>query len=120
MNTHIPGDLYLDPQVNLSLPRADRTKWFPLESTFTAKGGEQYLTLGYFFSTRADELKNEYIAAKVAANRRRYGGESRVSEDEKAWLYLPPDEQKAYLKKHKKELKKKKKEQRRKRVQQQG
>lgn len=114
MNTHIPGDLYMEPQVNLVLPRADRTAWFEMTQSFEAKGGEQYLTMGYFFSTRTKEAKDQHIADMAAANNRKYQ-ESRVSEEEKAWLYLSPAEQKAYLKANKKAIKKQQKEAKQKR-----
>ncbi len=109
MNTHIPGDLFMDPQVNLVLPITDRVEWFEMTGSFEAKGGEQYLTMGYFFNTRTKEARESYIARESAANHRKYA-ESNVSDEDKAWLYLSPDEQKAYLKANKKALKKQKKE----------
>lgn len=105
MNTHIPGDLLLAPQVNLKLPESNRLRWFALTDTFEVAGGEQYLTLGYFVNTRTLESREQIENAEsMAANRKQAA--SQVSEEDKAWLYLPPDEQKAYLKANKKKLKK--------------
>lgn len=108
MNTHIPGDMYLDPQVNLELPESNRLKWFMLTDTFEVSGGEQFLTLGYFANTRTLEEREQIANAESMAEDRKQAV-SRVSEEDKAWLYLSPDEQKAYLKENKKKLKKAKK-----------
>lgn len=110
LDTHIPGDLYYKPQVNIELPDSNRYEWFQMVDTFKAVGGEEYLTLGYFPETQVLELKEQNREAYWDRVEQRYEAkEDRVSEADKSWLYLPPDEQKKYLKKQKKKKKKRKK-----------
>ncbi len=105
LNTHIPGDLYLDPQVNLELPDSNRFDWFELESTYTASGGENYLTIGYFAATQTEEIRRKDRALREPEVQ----AEPDDEEIDKSWLYLPPDEQKKYIKNQKKKAKKRKK-----------
>jgi outer membrane protein OmpA-like peptidoglycan-associated protein len=102
LDTHIPGDLYLHPQINLELPDSGRFEWFLLESDYIASGGEQYLTLGYFAATQSEELRRQAMREKSRVKIAKKEG----SASDNSWLYLPPDEQKKYLKKAKKEKKK--------------
>ena len=109
LNTHIPGDLYFSPQVNLQLPDSNRTTWFTMVDTFKAVGGELFMTLGYFPETQSLEIKEMNQEAYWAQVEDRYAAqENKISDDDKAWLYLPPDEQKKYLKEQKKKKKKNK------------
>jgi len=109
LNTHIPGDLYFKPQINLQLPDSNRYEWFQMVDTFKAVGGESFLTLGYFPETQVYAIKEQNKEAYWDRVEERYKAkENRIDQDEKAWLYLPPDEQKKYLKKQKKERKKNK------------
>lgn len=109
LDTHIPGDLYYKPQVHMQLPDSNRYEWFQMVDTFKAVGGESYLTLGYFPETQVFELKEQNKEAYWDRVEERYKAqENSVSEEDKSWLYLPPDEQKKYLKKQKKKKRKKK------------
>jgi len=111
LNTHIPGDLYFKPQVNLQLPDSNRYEWFQMADTFKAVGGESFLTLGYFPETQVLEIKEQNKEAYWDRVEQRYKAqENKVAEEDKSWLYLPPDEQKKYLKEQKKKNKRKKKE----------
>lgn len=103
LNTHIPGDFYLEPQLRLKLPRSDRFAWFPLADTLTAQGGEQYMTVGYFPEIARAEARENASDAFMAEIEREYAAltEAQNADDDKRWLYLPPDEQKAYLKEKK-------------------
>lgn len=105
LDTHIPGDLYLKPQLNLQLPDSNRFDWFELKSTYTAKGGEEYLTIGYFAATQTEEIRR----SEIFPNTPKAKDHSDQSEADNSWLYLPPDEQKKYIKAQKKKAKKKKK-----------
>jgi outer membrane protein OmpA-like peptidoglycan-associated protein len=110
LNTHIPGDLYFKPQVNLQLPDSNRYEWFQMVDTFKAVGGESFLTIGYFPETQVLELKEQNKEAYWDRVEQRYKAqENKVTEEDKSWLYLPPDEQKKYLKEQKKKNKKKQK-----------
>lgn len=107
LNTHIPGDMYLKPQLQLQLPEYSRFDWFVLRDTLTATGGEHFMTLGYFpelHRRAADEKAADNFMAEVE---REYAAAARRAEpkeeNDKSWLYLPPGEQKAYLKNKKKE-----------------
>jgi len=106
LDTHIPGDLYLDPQLNLELPDSNRFDWFELSGTYTAEGGEEYLTIGYFAATQTEEIRR----AEISVNTPQAKDSSDQAEVDKSWLYLPPDEQKKYIKAQKKKAKKRKKE----------
>ena len=104
LSTHIPGDLYLAPQLNLELPDSNRFHWFRLEANYTAKGGEEYLTLGYFAATQTEEIRRAETRYDVSEL-------SSTEESEKkdmSWLYMAPEEQKKYIKEQKKKSKKKK------------
>ncbi|MFT6997967.1 MAG: outer membrane protein OmpA-like peptidoglycan-associated protein [Cryomorphaceae bacterium] len=105
LDTHIPGDLYLKPQVNLQLPDSNRFDWFELTDTYTAQGGEEYLTIGYFAATQTEEIRRseKFVAAPEAED------SSDKLEVDNSWLYLPPDEQNKYIKAQKKKFKKRKK-----------
>lgn len=105
MNTHIPGDLYLKPQLNLELPENDRFDWFPLEGEYTAEGGESFLTLGYFAATQSEEIRRSEEAFLPQKNQETTG----EKKQDKDWLYLPPDEQKKFIKEQQKKAKRKKK-----------
>ena len=110
LDTHIPGDLYYKPQVHLQLPDSNRYEWFQMVDTFKADGGESFITLGYFPETQVYELKEQNKEAYWDRVEQRYKAkENSVDEADKAWLYLPPDEQKKYLKKQKKKKKQKRK-----------
>lgn len=104
LNTHIPGNFYLEPQLRLKLPRSDRLAWFPLADTLTAKGGEQYMTVGYFPQNARNEARERSSEAFMAEIEREYAARTKAQsvDDDKSWLYLPPDEQKAYLKEKRK------------------
>lgn len=102
LDTHIPGDLYLKPQLNLQLPDTNRFDWFELKGTYTARGGEEYLTIGYFAATQTEEIRQSKDLDFAAEERD-------TLEEPKAdmsWLYLPPEEQKKYIKAQKKKSKK--------------
>lgn len=103
LDTHIPGDLYLKPQLNLELPDTNRFEWFELSGNYEAKGGEEYLTLGYFAATQAEELRRkENLPIKRVQK-------DEKNDEDKSWLYLPPDEQKKFIKAQKKKRRKNKK-----------
>ena len=109
LDTHVPGDLYLKPQINLSLPDSGRFDWFYLSDTLTAEGGERYLTLGYFEATQVEEDRAKIAAQRKAEWERKYAPRDTAQKEDMAWLYLPPDEQAKYIKEQKKEQKKAKK-----------
>ena len=120
LDTHIPGDMYLSPQLQLRLPKFSRFDWFVLRDTITAAGGEEYLTLGYFpeLHRRArDERASDNFMAEIE---REYAAANRkiepAAEDDKSWLYLPPDEQKAYFKEKKKKDRKAERKRRRRKL----
>ncbi len=104
LDTHIPGDLYLKPQLNWELPDSNRFEWFELSGSYKAKGGEEFLTLGYFAATQTEEIRRR---EEDFAKCKTFMTEEQKQED-KSWLYLPPDEQKKYIKEQKKQAKKKK------------
>ncbi len=106
LDTHVPGDLYLKPQINLSLPDSGRFDWFYLSDTLTAEGGERYLTLGYFAATQVEEDRAKIAAQRKAEWERKYAPRDTAKKEDMAWLYLPPDEQAKYIKARKKEQKK--------------
>ncbi len=109
-DTHIPGDLYVEPQLNLHLPDSDRFEWFQMVDTFTARGGEDRFTMGYFPKTQwleHRELRQEALFERIEDRYKMEQAKKRNNE-EMGWLYLPPDEQKKYLKEQKKKNKKKK------------
>lgn len=105
LDTHIPGDLYLKPQVNFQLPDSNRFQWFELSADYSAQGGEEFLTIGYFAATQAEEMRQKedekLIPETVQPNTE--------SKPDNSWLYLPPSEQKKYIKEQKKKAKKRKK-----------
>ncbi|MEM9052761.1 MAG: hypothetical protein AAGC47_11965, partial [Bacteroidota bacterium] len=103
LSTHIPGDLYLDPQLNLELPDSNRFDWFRLEGTFTAEGGEEYLTLGYFAATQTEEIRRNDEDFEVPQMQ----AKEETEKKDMSWLYLPPEEQKKYIKQQKKLSRKK-------------
>ncbi len=107
LNTHLPGDLGLKPQVNLELPQGNRFQWFQMADTFTAAGGEQYMTVGYFPGT---QLIESMVKAQDAffeeLDRNAQAKEKANERTDLAYLYMPPDEQKKYLKEQKKKEKK--------------
>ncbi len=107
LNTHLPGDLGLKPQVNLELPPGNRFQWFQMADTFRAMGGEQYMTLGYFPGT---QLLESMVKAQDAffeeLDRNAEAREKANERTDMAYLYMPPDEQKKYLKEQKKKKKK--------------
>lgn len=106
LDTQIPGDLYFDPQVNLTLPDSDRFEWFQMVDTFEAKGGEQYLTMGYFPNTQLKEARDKAQEAYMREIERRYAASQKKTETkDMSWLYMSPDEQKKYLKEQKKKHK---------------
>jgi outer membrane protein OmpA-like peptidoglycan-associated protein len=105
LDTHIPGDLYLDPQINLQLPDSGRFEWFELKGIYIARGGEEYLTLGYFAATQTEEIRRADNEMKIPEIEE----DSNKTELDNSWLYLPPDEQKKYIKAQKKKSKKLKK-----------
>lgn len=108
-NTHIPGDLYLVPQVNLTLPDSNRFEWFQLVDTFVARGGEQYMTVGYFPNTQHKEARDKAQAAFMEEIERKYAAsQAKPVAEDMSWLYLPPKEQKEYLKAQKKKKRKQK------------
>lgn len=109
LDTHVPGDLYLKPQVNLALPDSQRFDWFYLSDTLTAEGGERYLTLGYFAATQVEEDRAKIVAQRKAEWERKYAPRDTTNKEDMAWLYLPPDEQAKYIKEQKKQQKKAKK-----------
>lgn len=120
LDTHIPGDMYLSPQLQLRLPEFSRFDWFVLRDTLTAVGGEEYLTIGYFpeLHRRArDERTSDNFMAEIE---REYAAANRktdpAAEDDKSWLYLPPDEQKAYFKEKKKKDRKAQRKRRRRKI----
>ncbi|MGB6035090.1 MAG: hypothetical protein WBG42_02395, partial [Cryomorphaceae bacterium] len=104
LDTHIPGDLYLQPQLSLELPDSNRFEWFELSGDYKAKGGEKFLTIGYFASTQTEEIRRaETWNTDVPIKN------SDKEEVDNSWLYLSPDEQKKYIKDQKKKAKKIKK-----------
>lgn len=107
LNTHLPGDLGLKPQLNLELPPGNRFQWFQMADTFTAAGGEQYMTVGYFPGT---QLLESMVKAQDAffeeLDRNAQAREKASERTDMAYLYMPPDEQKKYLKEQKKVRKK--------------
>ncbi|HKL03044.1 MAG TPA: OmpA family protein [Cryomorphaceae bacterium] len=109
LNTHIPGDLYFEPQISLSLPDSNRFEWFELADTLRAEGGESYMTIGYFPSTQVQEIRERRQDAHMREIEMRYRAKEKEPEEDNSWLYLPPDEQKKYLKKQKKKNRKRKK-----------
>ena len=94
LDTHIPGDLYLEPQLNLELPDSNRFEWFELSDAYTAAGGEEYLTIGYFAATQTEEMRRAEIIEQVP----QVEDKSNESDADNSWLCLPPAEQKKYLK----------------------
>lgn len=107
LDTHIPGDMYLSPQLQLRLPKFSRLDWFVLRDTLTAAGGEQFMTLGYFPDSHRRAVAEKASDDFMAEIEREYAAATRKAEpkaeDDKSWLYLPPSEQKAYLKNKQKE-----------------
>ncbi len=104
LDTHIPGDLYLQPQLSLELPDSNRFDWFELNGTYKAKGGEKFLTIGYFAATQTEEIRRAESWNNIVPVKK-----SDKDEADNSWLYLPPDEQKKYIKAKKKKAKKRKK-----------
>jgi len=104
LDTHIPGDLYLQPQLSLELPDSNRFDWFELSGIYEAQGGEKFLTIGYFAATQSEEIRRAESWNTKAPLKK-----SDKEEVDNSWLYLPPDEQKKYIKAQKKKAKKKKK-----------
>lgn len=103
LDTQVPGDLYFDPQINLTLPDSNRFEWFQMVDTFEAKGGEQYLTMGYFPNTQLKEARDKAQEAYMREIERRYNASQKKTETkDMSWLYMAPDEQKRYLKEQKK------------------
>lgn len=109
LNTHIPGDLYFEPQISLELPDSNRFRWFQLSDTLRAEGGEMYMTIGYFPSTQVQELREKRQDAHMREIEMRYSEKKKEDKADNSWLYLPPDEQKKYLKEQKKKKRKQKK-----------
>lgn len=107
LSTHVPGDIYFDPQVNLKLPEDDRFEWFQMVDTFTARGGETRFTMGYFPKTQWLENREEMQEAFLDQINDRYEMEQKKQEvdEDKSWLYMPPDEQKKYIKEQRKKKK---------------
>jgi outer membrane protein OmpA-like peptidoglycan-associated protein len=112
LNTHIPGDLFLESHVNFKLPDENRFEWFSLVDTFIASGNEAYLTIGYLADTQVYEERQKRQDAFMAELESRYQATQKTEEEKEklAWLYLPPDEQKKYLKEQRKKDKKNKEE----------
>ncbi len=104
LDTQVPGDLPFNPQLHLRLPDGPRYGWFELRDTLVAKGGEQYLTMGYFPRTQRRENDEQRKDAFMAEVDRMYQVEQYKKEQqaEKKMLYLSPAEQQAYLKEQKK------------------
>jgi len=107
VSTHIPGDLYFEPQLNLELPDSNRFEWFELKGTYTAEGGEQYITIGYFAATQTEEIRRSNKSYEVPPLVTQQ--ESNKLTD-KSWLYLSPEEQKKFIKEQKKKKSKRKKQ----------
>ena len=107
LSTHVPGDLFFEPQVNLRLPDGDKFEWFQMVDTFTAKGGETHFTMGYFPKTQWLENLEKRQEAFMSEIEYRYKMEQRKKEmaEEKAWLYMSSEDQQAYLKEQKKRKK---------------
>lgn len=107
LSTHVPGDIYFEPQVNLKLPEHDRFEWFQMVDTFTAKGGETRFTMGYFPKTQWLENREEMQEAFLDQINDRYEMEQKKQAmgEDKSWLYMPPAEQKKYLKEQQKKKK---------------
>lgn len=108
LDTHLPGDLWFKPQLHLKLPGWERFSWFLLRDTLTAEGGEEFLTIGYFPEFQRRDIREHSAAAFMSEIEREYAAKQRSGEDtyDKSWLYLPPEEQKKYLKARKKKEKK--------------
>ncbi len=109
-----PRNLYLDAHMRLELPDApERLQWFALRDTFVAAGGERYMSIGYFEGM--DRLERKLLAQEAFMESIEEGHrmQEHESSEDKAWLYLPPDEQRKYLKEQKKKQAKQKKRQRR-------
>lgn len=109
LNTHIPGDLYFEPQISLALPDSNRFEWFELADTLKAEGGEVYMTIGYFPSTQVQEIREKRQDEQMSEIEMRYREKEKDKKEDNSWLYLPPDEQKKYLKEQKKKKRKEKK-----------
>lgn len=112
ISTHVPGDIYFEPQVNLKLPDVDRFEWFQMVDTFTARGGETRFTMGYFPKNQWVENLKERQEAFLGQINERYEMEQKkqTAGDDKSWLYMPPDEQKKYLKEQRKKKKRARKQ----------
>ena len=110
LTTHVPGDLYYEPQINLVLPDSNRYEWFQMVDTFTAKGGETRFTMGYFPDTQWMEHLEKKQEAFMAEIDDKYKMEQRKKEmaEDKSWLYMSPADQKKFLKEQKKKRKKNK------------
>ncbi len=102
ISTHIPGDLFLEPHLRLKLPKGERMEWFTLVDTFTANGGETYLTLGFFPNLQGIERKEKAQEAFMDELERKYASQKDTTRKDMAWLYMSPDDQKKYLKDQKK------------------
>ncbi len=108
LTTHVPGDLFYEPQINLVLPDSNRYEWFQMVDTFTAKGGETRFTMGYFPDTQWMEHLDKKQEAFMAEIDDKYKMEQRKKEmaEDKSWLYMSPADQKKFLKEQKKKRKK--------------
>jgi outer membrane protein OmpA-like peptidoglycan-associated protein len=106
LDTHIPGDFGLIPQLNLELPRGNRFSWFQLADTFRAAGGEQYMTVGYFPETQKHEsMAKAQEAFFEEIELRNKAKEANENKKNMSWLYMSPEDQKKYLKEQKKKKK---------------
>jgi OOP family OmpA-OmpF porin len=65
-----PNLIEADPQVKAETPIIDKENWTQITGTFIAEGGEEYLTLGNFFSDEETEIL--YVGGGDVSNRTHY------------------------------------------------
>lgn len=109
LDTHVPGDLNFNPQLHMRLPDSGRFAWFVLRDTLEAKGGEQFLTMGYFPQTQRKEYDEKLVADFMDDMERMHAAQQRkAGQDpaEKSILYMSPAEQQKALKEKKKAARK--------------
>ncbi len=107
LDTREPSDLYEVPQLRFTLPDSGRYSWFTLQDTITLDQDCAYMTIGYFDATREYEQTERYLADRGYGQPVDAPVEKTEPKEDMSWLYLPPDEQKAYIKAERKKAKKK-------------
>ncbi len=107
LDTREPSDLYEVPQIRFTLPDSGRYNWFTLHDTITLDRDFAYMTIGYFDATREFEQTERYLEDRGFDLPSEEVQEKPEPKEDMSWLYLPPDEQKAYIKAERKRAKKK-------------